>query len=125
MVTLKAEEAQAIQLLKKKLSNEKIVKEIKKKDNNIILEESNIRVLKYIDLDTLIKAIYVGYKIKPKPDVLVRERFQNGLEDARSDDEITKYRGRAAVEAIRLFAEAYDIEINGVTDIDVSYIYEW
>ncbi|MFK7678752.1 hypothetical protein ACI3ER_11980 [Bacillus sp. Wb] len=124
MITIKAEEAQAIQLLKAKLSNENIVKEFMEKDHSVIFEDSNIRVLKYIDLDTLIKAIYVGYKIKPKPDALVREHFQSGLENARSDDEITKYRGRAIVEAIKLFAEAYDIEINGVTDVDIGYIYE-
>ncbi|WP_310877096.1 hypothetical protein [Priestia megaterium] len=121
-MTVQIEEkyAKAIEALKGKMDNEAIIKEFMDNEHNIVFENSDVRPLRYINLDTLIKALYIGYKIKPKPEDVVRSHFEYALKEAKSDDYDVKFTGKATVEAIRLVTDVYDIKIEGVTDVDIE-----
>ncbi|MEM4994928.1 hypothetical protein WKH56_20400 [Priestia sp. SB1] len=121
-MTVQIEEkyAKAIEILKGKMDNEAIIKEFMDNEHNVVFEDLNVSPLRYIDLDTLIKALYIGYKIKPKPEEVVRSHFEFALDRMNSDDYEANLEGRAAVEAIRTVTDAYDIQIKGVTDVKIE-----
>jgi hypothetical protein len=76
--------------------------------------------LKELSADELITALYIGYNLKLEPEEIVKEHFIYSLNRARSDDYEARLEGKAAIEAIRIVTDEYNIKIDGVTNVDIE-----
>jgi len=66
------------------------------------------------DPQEVLTALVNGYEPEPTPEEIVRGAYERAKSDTESGDYERIYKGEAVMEAIEMFADAYNIKIPGV-----------